>query len=104
MTSNKIITGEYLEIEDDDFDEWVSNAPTKYLLDAKYEYLSVMENEAKLARQFGDYTDPHVLSAIDGVICNLCLYGPRISDIQVELIRRHAPVGPVADYMRSPTR
>jgi hypothetical protein len=104
MTSSKKITLENLDIEDDDFNEWVSNAPTEYLLDAKYDYLSVMENEAVLANLFGDCTDPHVLSAIDGVICNLCLYGPRISDIQVEIIRRHAPVGPLADYMRSPTK
>jgi hypothetical protein len=64
MTNAKNFTGEYLEIEDDDF------------------------------------TDPDTLLSLSSIVENLCVYGPRISDVQCELYRRHAPAGHAADYLR----
>ncbi len=100
MKNAQRFTGEYLEIEDDEFDDWVVDAPTNCLLDALYEYLTVMESEAKFAGKDGDFTDPDTLISLSSIIENLCVYGPRISDVQGELYRRHAPVGHAADYMR----
>jgi hypothetical protein len=100
MTHDQRFTGEYLEIADEDFDEWVVDASTNCLLDALYEYLTVMEGEAKLAGKDGDFTDPDVLVELTGIIGNLCVYGPRISDVRAELYRRHAPVGHTAGYRK----
>jgi hypothetical protein len=100
MRNNQRFTGEYLEIDDDDFDEWVADAPTNRLLDAHYEYLTVVESEAKLAGKDGDFTNPDTLIDVSSITENLCVYGPRLSVLQGELYRRHAPVGHAADYRR----
>ena len=100
MTNDQRFTGEYLEIEDDDFDEWVIGAPTNRLIDALYEYLVVIEGEAKLAREGSDFTDPDTLLSLSSIVENLCIYGPRVSDVQGELYRRHAPAGHAEDYTR----
>jgi hypothetical protein len=100
MTNEQKFTGEYLEIEDDDFDQWVSEAPTNHLLDALHEYLTIMGSEAKLAGGGDDFTDPDTLLSLSSIVENLGVYGPRISDVQCELYRRHAPAGHAADYLR----
>ena len=98
MAHDQRITGEYLEIRDDDFDEWVSKATIKCLLDANYEYLTVMESEAKLAGRGGDFSDPDTLCSVHDVIVNLCVYADRICKTHAELYRRCAPLGHAADY------
>ena len=100
MTNNQRFTGKFLEIDGDDFDEWVADAPTNRLLDAHYEYLTVIESDAKLAGKDGDFTNPDTLIEVSSITENLCVYGRRISDIQGELYRRHAPLGHAADYMK----
>jgi hypothetical protein len=100
MTNDLRFTGEYLEIEDDDFDEWVVGAPTNRLLDARCEYLIVIESEAKLAGESNDSTDPDTLLSLSSIVENLCIYSTRVSDVQGELYRRHAPAGHASDYKR----
>jgi hypothetical protein len=100
MTNNQRFTGEYLEIDDDDFEKWIVDAPTNRLIDALYEYLTVVESEAELAGRDDDFTDPDVLIGLSGITENLCEFSSRASDVRGELYRRHAPAGHAADFRK----
>jgi hypothetical protein len=99
MTNDKRFSGDPLEIRDVDFDEWVSDAATDTLLDALYDFLTVLESESKLADKDADFTNPDNLFSLGMMTPGICQFAYRTSEIQRELYSRRAPIGHEQAYL-----
>ena len=91
MRDDSTITGEYMEIDGEDFSEWVHGAPVWRLCDALREFLIVMESECKLVDKNDDFTDPEIFTELRSAAYSFCWLGPWIMEIRDELSDRLTP-------------
>lgn len=87
---------DFFNLENDEFYEWETAAPTGDLVEAICGYFRVLEHNIKSMDKEADFTDPHFLDELNSIAWNSFEYGPWIMEIQHQLGRRYAPIkGPL---------
>ncbi|MBC8268061.1 MAG: hypothetical protein H8E36_04875 [Rhodospirillaceae bacterium] len=101
MINNSTFSYQYLEIKENDFDEWVIDASSDSLFEALNEYTTVVEAKVNSVGNENFSTEHALPPEINDKTYHQELYANRISEIHGELHSRNEPVGYIAEGLIS---
>jgi hypothetical protein len=102
MGSSNTLPGNYLEIKEDDFDEWVIDASSDSLFEALNEYITVVEARAKSVWNDNFSIVRTLPPEINDKAHHQEMYTDKISEIHGELHSRNEVLGYIAEGLINP--